>query len=151
MSQSVPLLKLLGEVRGRMFSAQGQCNTRNAPLMAHVTHGAEAGSWVVHVGFGPSAHVNVLITETALRAVARAEAEEVPLYATGFLYGDARSEYVLDDRGFPLYDKQGQALVRAPVVVNGRFEGARLVSSDGHVRVDCAALLPFYLEFVVGF
>jgi hypothetical protein len=134
-------------VKGRLFDDHGRCNTPARPLDGYV-EALRPGQWVIHVGLSQSlAYVDVLVDRADL------DAESTTLQAWGLLYSD-ELQNELDDTGHLRYDHANQPVRRAPMVVSGRFEGAFLSKEEEEggyrIRIDCAKLLPFYLEFPVS-
>jgi len=132
---------------GRLFDEQGRCNTQ--PLRCTVTALRPGLQWSLAFSMPTAAKtcVNVLIERADLQEVLedREDADEIPVFATALLYGDARTELVTDSNGRPVYDSNKASMYRAPIVVSGAFRGARL-QPGGVLRIDCAALLPMHIE-----
>ncbi len=131
-------------IRGRLFDEEGRCNPRG--LEATVT--SLSVGWVICVFARFSkAHVSILVTKQDLTREIIAfdddDDEETPLFATGLLYSDEADTHMLD----------GESVRRAPIIIAGSFKGARLRATDDDdnggsykLRVDCEALLPFWIE-----
>lgn len=142
------------QLRGRLFDEQAHCNTSSNPLHAAVAVIQPNQQWALTFSLTqPSAAtVTITVDRSQLVAARKGEEEEIPLFATGLLFGDARSELQLDEHGQALYDSQNRPVYRAPTAVSGPFEGARLQCWDARevvLRVDCLSLLPFYIECIL--
>ena len=141
----------IGKVVGRIYDSHGCCNTSNKPLVVSVKTIVPGRLWNIHVSFtaptGP--YVDIILDADVLGDKKR----DGRLFATGLLYSDEASSYLLDEYGRPFYDSENKPMRRAPMVVSGPFEGARFDESDWqpHIRVDCAALLSFWLDIAVTF
>ncbi len=140
---------------GRLFDEHGQCNTPSRPLVVDVAmrRPAPRAQWLISVGLPQSlAHVNVLVDREDIDACDHdLDGTGVPLLAMGLLYSD-ETQWVLGDDGRLLYNTENKPVRRAPIAVRSTFEGARLIKDEDdtyRIRVDCAQLLPFYLEFPV--
>jgi hypothetical protein len=139
----------VGTPKGRMYDAQGRCNTLDErPLMVSVQTIAPGRLWNIHVGCTTpgGSHVDVLVDA----AIVEDKKHDGRLFATGLLYDD-ECQHVLDEYGQPFYDSENNPMRRAPIVVQGPFEGARFNRADWqpHIRIDCVDLLSFWLEIPV--
>jgi hypothetical protein len=111
----------------------------------------------------PSPFVAVLVPQQCLDEAG--EDDDVPLWAVGTLYSDEKV-VVIDDYGQVVCDSHDAVVYRPTLAVSDTFEGARLLagtfegarllanSFEGArhlagtqtVRVDCADVLPMWIE-----
>jgi len=135
-------------IRGRMFDAQGRCNTSDHPLVATVKSDPASHNFLVTITFREHGALGPFVT---IFVPMGARSPHQPLTCCALLYNDLL-DYVYSDSGRTVYDPETNKPVRAPkIVLSGPLEGARLWpgllrDSDEQIRVDCDVLPPFWLE-----
>jgi hypothetical protein len=130
------------QLRGLLFDEEGRSRSHATQSLAVTVTSLKVG-WVICVSAKFSnAYVSILVTRQDLTAEIIDDLDnDVPLFATGLLYSDEADAHIVD----------GDPVRRSPIVLAGSFEGACLLpcgddASGYKLRVDCAALLPFWIE-----